>query len=137
MGETRIKRGTKFDSKVHIGHNVVVGENCLFSALTGVAGSTKIGNWVTAGGNSGFNGHIEVKDGATIGAKAGVTHSIGPGGVWMGFPAVPAGQWRRQHVYVKRIPDQEKKVKELEKRLQDLENLLRNSVTSPENSLNS
>lgn len=121
MGETRIKRGTKFDSKVHIAHNVEVGENCLFSALTGVAGSAKIGNWVTSGGNAGFNGHIEVGDGVTIGAKAGVTASLGAGGVYMGFPAVPAQQWRKQHVYIKRLPDYEKRVKELERRLAELE----------------
>lgn len=124
MGETRIKRGTKLDSQVHIAHNVEVGEYCLFSAQTGIAGSAKIGNWVTAGGNAGFNGHIEVKDGVTVGAKAGVTAGIGPGGVFMGFPAIPAQEWRRQHVYVKRLPDYEKRVKELEKRLAELEKRL-------------
>ncbi|MFW7377555.1 MAG: UDP-3-O-(3-hydroxymyristoyl)glucosamine N-acyltransferase [Oligoflexus sp.] len=121
MGETRVKRMTKFDSRVHIAHNVQVGEFCLFSAQTGVAGSTKIGNWVTTGGNAGFSGHIEVKDGVTFGAKTGVIHNIGPGGTYMGFPAIPAQQWRKQQVYFKRLPDYDKRVKELEKRLAALE----------------
>lgn len=118
---TVIGRGTKFDSKVHIAHNVKVGQYCMFSALTGVAGSTKIGNGVIAGGNAGFNGHIEVKDNVTIGAKAGVTRNLGPGGVYMGFPAIPAQQWRRSQIYQKRLPDFDKKIRDLEKRLESLE----------------
>jgi UDP-3-O-[3-hydroxymyristoyl] glucosamine N-acyltransferase len=122
MGETRIGFGTKLDSKVHVAHNVRIGQHCMFSALTGVAGSTKIGDWVIAGGHAGFSGHITVGDHVTVGAKTGVITDVESGGVYMGFPAQPAQQWRRYQVYKKRLPDYDKRIKQLESRLQQLEN---------------
>lgn len=124
MGETLIRRGTKLDSKVHIGHNVHVGEYCMFSAMTAVAGSAHIGNWVLAGGQVGIAGHLKVGDRVKIGAKAGVINSIDEGQTVMGFPAVPAMQWRRGLVHTKKIGDYEKKIKELETRLAALEQRL-------------
>lgn len=121
MGETRIGFGTKLDSKVHVAHNVRIGRYCMFSALTGVAGSTKIGDWVIAGGHAGFSGHITVGDHVTVGAKTGVITDVESGGVYMGFPAAPAQQWRRYQVYKKRLPDYDKRIKTLESRLQELE----------------
>ena len=49
-GNTIIKSGTKIDNFVHIAHNVIVGENCLVVAQTGIAGSTIVGNNVTFAG---------------------------------------------------------------------------------------
>lgn len=120
MGETRIRRDTKLDSKVHIGHNVEIGEHGVISALSGVAGSTKIGDWVTVGGHSGFSGHLKIGDYITVGAKTGVVTDLAKKGVYMGFPAVPANQWRRSQVYVKRLPDYEKRIRQLEKQIQEL-----------------
>ena len=122
MGETTVADGCKIDSKVHIAHNVSVGENCMFSALTGLAGSAKVGNWVVLGGQVGVNGHIEVKDGVQVGAKAGIVKSTGEKETLMGFPAVPADQWRRLKVSEKRLPDMAKRLKQLERRLEALEN---------------
>ena len=44
----------------------------MFSAQVGLAGSAKVGNWVVLGGQVGVNGHIEIKDGVQVGAKAGI-----------------------------------------------------------------
>jgi len=117
MGETRIKRGTKFDSKVHIGHNALIGEHCLFAAHTAVAGSAKVGNWVMAGGHSGIAGHLSVGDGAQIGAMTGVIKDAKAKETYLGFPAIPAREWRRQQVHLKRLADYEKRIKMLEQRL--------------------
>ena len=38
-------------------------------------------------------------------------------GVYMGFPAVPAGEWRRQVAHTRRLPKLEERLKELEARL--------------------
>lgn len=122
MGETVIGDGCKIDSKVHIAHNVTVGQNSMFSAQTGIAGSTKVGNWVVLGGQVGVNGHIEIKDGVQVGAKAGIVKSTQEKEVLMGFPAVPADQWRRLKVSEKRVPDMSKRLKQLERRLEALEN---------------
>ena len=121
MGETLIRRGTKFDSKVHIGHNAQIGEHCMFSAMTAVAGTGDVGNWVLAGGQSAIAGHFKVGNGVKIGAKSGVINPVEDGQTVMGFPAVPAMQWRRGKVHVKKLPEYEKRIKELEAKLAALE----------------
>ena len=121
MGETLVKSGTKFDSKVHIGHNSVVGENCMFSAMTAVAGSSEVGNWCLAGGQAAIGGHIKIGNGVKIGAKAGVINSVEDGKTVMGFPAQDAMKWRRSKVFEKKMPEFDKKVKAMEKRLVELE----------------
>ncbi|MFM8918222.1 MAG: LpxD N-terminal domain-containing protein, partial [Bacteroidota bacterium] len=41
-GDTVIGKGTKFDNMVHIGHDTVIGRNCLFAAQVGVAGVVRV-----------------------------------------------------------------------------------------------
>ena len=44
LSETaRIRRGTKIDNLVHVGHNCDVGEHVILVALTGISGSSTIG----------------------------------------------------------------------------------------------
>jgi UDP-3-O-[3-hydroxymyristoyl] glucosamine N-acyltransferase len=125
LKETRIRRGTKLDSKVHIAHNVEVGENCMFSALTGIAGSTKIGNWVMMGGHSGASGHLTIPDKVKVGAMSGVVREgCVEGETYMGFPAIPAGEWRRAQVYQKRLPQMEKDLKAMREVVKDLQTRL-------------
>ena len=59
-GATRIGRGTKIDNLVQVGHNVEIGEDCLVVAMSGIAGSSRIGNRVTLAGQSGVAGHLTV-----------------------------------------------------------------------------
>ncbi len=93
FGSTLIKKGTKIDNLVHFGHNVQVGENCLFVAQTGISGSTKIGNFVTMGGQSGTVGHIEIGDFSTIAARGGVTKSLKGNNTYSGFPIKLHKEW--------------------------------------------
>jgi len=128
LKETRVRRGTKLDSKVHIAHNVEVGENCMFSALTGIAGSTKIGNWVMMGGHSGASGHLTIPDRVKVGAMSGVVREgCEEGETYMGFPAIPAGEWRRAQVYQKRLPQIEKDMKAMRETIKDLQTRLERS----------
>ncbi len=39
LAETRIRRGTKFDNLVHVGHNCDIGEDVILVILTGISGS--------------------------------------------------------------------------------------------------
>jgi len=52
MGNTLIKKGTKIDNLVQIGHNVTIGEGCIIVAQVGISGSVTIGNHVTLGARS-------------------------------------------------------------------------------------
>jgi len=56
LGATAIKRGSKLDNLVQIAHNVVVGEDTVISAQTGISGSTKIGNHCILAGQVGIIG---------------------------------------------------------------------------------
>jgi UDP-3-O-[3-hydroxymyristoyl] glucosamine N-acyltransferase len=114
MGSTKIGRGTKLDSRVQIAHNCEVGERCMFSAFSGMAGSSKVGDRVTLGGYAGIGGHTQVASDSIIGAMTGVVTSIEKSGSYVGFPAVPAMQWRRQQVYIQRLGEFEKRIRELE-----------------------
>src|SRR5690606_35159897 len=38
-GDTIIGEGTKMDNQVHIGHDTIIGRNCLFAAQVGIAGA--------------------------------------------------------------------------------------------------
>jgi UDP-3-O-[3-hydroxymyristoyl] glucosamine N-acyltransferase len=115
MGETRIGRGTKLDSHVHVAHNVKIGENCLLCGGSKIAGSTILGDWCVLGGDCSVVNNIRIGNGVRVGAKAGVTKSLEESGDYMGFPAIPAAQWRRQIVAARRAEG-------VEKRLQALEN---------------
>lgn len=101
--DTVIGPGTKIDNLVQIGHNVEIGAGCLMPALTGVSGSTKIGNYVMIGGGSGLAGHLTVGDGARIAAHSGVMRDIEPGQTVAGSPAMPAKEYWRQIAAVKKI----------------------------------
>ena len=47
FGRTWIGEGTKIDNLVQVAHNVVVGKHCLLVAGVAIAGSTRLGNYVT------------------------------------------------------------------------------------------
>ncbi len=93
FGSTLIKRGTKIDNLIQIGHNTEVGENVLMAAQVGISGSTKIGKNVVMGGQSATAGHLSIGDFAVIGARGGVTKSIRGGKTYSGFPLMEHKRW--------------------------------------------
>jgi UDP-3-O-[3-hydroxymyristoyl] glucosamine N-acyltransferase len=116
--KTIIGRGTKIDNLVQIAHNVVVGENSIIVAQTGISGSTVVGKNVTLAGQAGLVGHITVGDNAIVAAQAGVTKSV-PANTWVsGYPAKPHKTAKRINAYVQKLPNLFKKMAELEKRIE-------------------
>lgn len=116
MGHTIIGRGTKIDNLVQIGHNVVTKENNIFCSQVGVAGTTKIGAWNTFAGQVGVAGQCTIGNQNTFGAQSGIPGNIGDGQTLMGYPAIPARDWARQAVYLKRLPEMQNDIKELKKK---------------------
>ena len=116
MGATIIKKGTKLDNLIQIGHNVVVGKNTVIAAQAGIAGSTKIGNQCQIGGQAGFVGHIEVADGVKVQAQSGVAASIKKKGSKVyGYPALSYQDYLRAYALFRQLPDLEKRIRHLEK----------------------
>lgn len=109
MGHTVIGRGTKLDNLVQIGHNVVTAENNIFCSQVGVAGTTKIGAWNTFAGQVGVAGQCTIGNKNTFGAQSGIPGNIGDGQTLMGYPVIPARDWARQAVYLKKLPELFKK----------------------------
>ena len=101
--DTVIASGTKIDNMVQVGHNVEIGAGCLFPALSGISGSTKIGNYVMMGGGAGLAGHLNIGDGARIAAHSGVMRDVEPGQTVAGSPALPAKEYWRQVAALKKL----------------------------------
>ena len=113
MGSTRIARGVKLDNLIQVAHNVEIGHDTVMAAQAGVAGSTRIGASCMIGGQTGFAGHITVGDKVNIGAQSGIPNNVPDGARLMGYPAVPAGDFARQTVYIKRLGQLFSQVREL------------------------
>ena len=117
LEDTVVGNGSKLDSHVHVGHGVTVGQHSVLCAFVGIAGSAEIGNGVVLGGHTGVSNKVKIADGVQVGAMSGVTKDLTEKGIYMGFPAGPAGEWRRQIAGARRQGDLEKRVRELEKKL--------------------
>ena len=121
IGSTIIRKGVKLDNQIQVAHNVEIGANSVIAAQAGVSGSTKIGKNVMVGGQAGFAGHIAIADGIKIAGRTGVTKSFMTANMTLtGYPAADQKQSLRSQVYVKNLPELEKRVQELEILVQQL-----------------
>jgi UDP-3-O-[3-hydroxymyristoyl] glucosamine N-acyltransferase len=116
LGPTIIGKGTKIDNLVQIAHNVSIGEHCLVVAQVGIAGSTRIGNSATLAGQVGIAGHLKIGNNVIVAAQSGVMHDIPDGGKWLGAPAQPDRQAKRQVIALQQLPELIRRVNELERR---------------------
>jgi UDP-3-O-[3-hydroxymyristoyl] glucosamine N-acyltransferase len=122
LGETRIKKGVKLDNLIQVAHNVVIGENTVMAAQSGISGSTKLGKNIMVAGQVGFTGHIEVADGVKVGAQSGVHRALTkPGATYFGTPAYPQREAMRIYGSFPQLPDLLATVRDLQKRLEKLE----------------
>ena len=124
LGSTTVKRGTKIDNLVHLGHNVEIGEDCFIIAQTGIAGSTKCGNHCIFAGQTGMAGHITIGDNVVTAGKTGVTGNIKSNQVYAGYPGRPHMEWARTSVYMRNLPKLAKQLKALQKQVAELQEKL-------------
>jgi len=117
---TQVGRGTKIDNLVMLGHNVVVGEDCLFCSQVGVAGSTKIGNRVVLAGKVGVNDNIEIGDDVVAGGATKIFTRVPNGKVILGNPAVDMATQVEINKGMRRLPRLYREVAELKKAVQKL-----------------
>ena len=117
VGESRIKRGTKIDNLVQIGHSCTVEEDSLICSQTGLAGSSVIGKRVILAGQVGIAGHLKVGDDVIITAKSATSHDIEPGKVISGIPGFDNREWLRSTAAFQRLGQITRTVKQLEKKI--------------------
>ncbi len=114
IGSTLIKKGTKLDNLVQIGHNCTINENSILCAQVGLAGNSSIGKTVYLGGQVGVAGHLHIEDQTMVGAQSGVASSIKTG-KYFGTPVMPIQQQLRVAACLKELPDITKYVKQMMK----------------------
>lgn len=124
LGDTRIRRGTKIDNQVQIGHNTQVGEDCILVAQVGISGSTEIGRHCTFGGQSATAGHLKVGDNVTIAARGGVSGNVEPNQTMAGLPLMPHREWLKATMTIPHLPEMRRELHQLRQRLQELEQRL-------------
>ena len=125
MGETRIRRGTKLDNLVQIGHNVEIGENSILVAQVGIAGSSRIGNHCTFGGQAAVAGHLQIGDNVMIGGRGAASGHVASDQVLSGLPLMPHKQWLKATMTLPKLPEMRKELHALKKRLAELEALVK------------
>jgi UDP-3-O-[3-hydroxymyristoyl] glucosamine N-acyltransferase len=121
LEKTVIGRGTKIDNLVQIAHNVIIGEDCLIVAQSGIAGSAELGSSVVVGGQVGIVGHIKICSNVMIGAQSGVSNNIKEPGIYSGSPTMPHKEWLKSSMTLPKLPEMRKSVVDLEKRVSALE----------------
>ncbi|AEI93926.1 UDP-3-O-(3-hydroxymyristoyl)glucosamine N-acyltransferase [Roseobacter litoralis] len=113
--DTRIGDGCKMDNFVHIGHNVVIGKDCLICGHSGVAGSTVVGDNVVLGGMTGVSDNIFIGDRVITGGGTKVLSSIPAGRVVLGYPATRMDKQIDIFKAIRRLPRLVLDVAELKK----------------------
>ncbi len=124
LGVTLIKKGSKLDDQVHIGHNTQLGQSCLIAGQTGVSGSVTVGDGVIMGGQVGIADHVKIGSGAMIGAQSGVMKDVEPGAAVSGYPARPHHDTMKNWVLQEKLPEMRKEIKALQNKIKELEERL-------------
>tara|TARA_R110001583_G_scaffold77491_1_gene210874 strand:- start:1078 stop:1998 length:921 start_codon:yes stop_codon:yes gene_type:complete len=102
-GNTTIKKGTKIDNQVQIGHDTVIGNNCLIAAQAGIAGCVIVEDNVTIWGQVGTNSGITIGEGAVILGQTGVTKSVKGAQSYFGTPIEESRKKLKEIVELKRL----------------------------------
>lgn len=112
---TRIGTGTKIDNLVQIGHNVVVGRDCMICSMTGISGSTRIGDRVVLAGQVGVNDNIFIGDDVVAGGASKIFTNVPAGRVVLGYPAVKMTTHTETYKALRRLPRLVREVAALKK----------------------
>ena len=105
LDETRIRRGTKIDNLVQVGHNVQIGRDVVIAAQTGLSGSVVVEDNVIIGGQVGIGDHARVGEGAILGGQCGILAKKvvrAKGVVLWGTPARPLREYLKELAFLAR-----------------------------------
>jgi UDP-3-O-[3-hydroxymyristoyl] glucosamine N-acyltransferase len=108
LKDTVIGEGSKIDNLVQIGHNAMLGRNCVIVGQTGIAGSAILEDFVVMGGQSGVVGHTRIGQGSQIAGGSHVKDDAPPRSRLIGTPARPIKDWLRENRAVQRLAESSK-----------------------------
>jgi len=75
---TKIGSGNLLMAYVHLGHDVIIGDNCILANAATLAGHVELGNHVVIGGFTPVHQFIHIGDYAMVGGASALTQDIPP-----------------------------------------------------------
>jgi len=125
IDRTVVKKGTKLDNMVHIGHNSVIGEHVLMAAQVAIAGSVKVDHHAVIGGQVAVGGHLTVGAGGILAGQAGLSKDLPPGEMYSGTPAEPHIRRLRALAASHRVAELIEEVRAIREKVAELERRLK------------
>ncbi len=104
-GNTTIGAGTKLDNLIQVGHDTIIGKNCLFAAHVGVAGCVNIGDDVILWGQVGVQKDLSIGSGAVVLGQSGIAKSLRGNKTYFGSPVLEAKAKMKELAMMKRLPE--------------------------------
>lgn len=104
-GMTTIGEGTKIDNQVHVGHDTVIGKDCLLAAGVGLAGCVRVEDKVTLWGQVGCASDIVIGEGAIVLAQSGIAKSLEGGKTYFGSPCSDVRMKFREMAALRKLPE--------------------------------
>lgn len=121
--DTVVENGVKIDNLVQIAHNARIGEHSIMAAMSGVAGSTRVGKRCMIGGRVVMVNSIEICDDVMFTFGGIVTKSVDTPGTYSGhLPAEEQGQWRRNAARFRKLDELASRLVAAERALAKLTN---------------
>ncbi|HLF10138.1 MAG TPA: UDP-3-O-(3-hydroxymyristoyl)glucosamine N-acyltransferase [Gammaproteobacteria bacterium] len=118
IDNTVIEDGVKLDNLVQIAHNVRVGAHTVMAAMSGIAGSTKVGKRCMIGGGVVMIHQLDICDDVMFTFRSVVTRSVKVPGTYSGsLPAEEAAQWRRNAARFKNLDALAERLRAVERTL--------------------
>ena len=118
IDDTVIEDGVKLDNLVQIAHNVRLGEHTIMAAMSGVAGSTKVGKRCMIGGGVVMINGLTVCDDVLFTFRSIVTRSVDEPGTYSGhLPAEEATLWRKNAARFRKLDALASRLIAVERRL--------------------
>jgi UDP-3-O-[3-hydroxymyristoyl] glucosamine N-acyltransferase len=119
---TIIEDGVKLDNLVQIAHNVRVGAHTVMAAMSGAAGSTKIGRRCKIGGGAVIANQLTICDDVMLLFRSVVTKSIREPGIYGGaLPADEAARWRRNVSRLRNLDTMAQRLRTVEKAMHTID----------------
>ena len=75
---TKVGNGNLFMGYVHLGHDVIIGDNCILANGATLAGHVELGNHVVIGGLTPVHQFVHIGDFAMIGGASALTQDVPP-----------------------------------------------------------
>jgi UDP-3-O-[3-hydroxymyristoyl] glucosamine N-acyltransferase len=111
-GDTTIGAGSKLDNLIQVGHDTIIGKNCLIASQTGIAGCCIVNDDVTIWGQVGTNSGITIGAKAIILGQTGVTKSIEGGKTYFGTPIEESRTKLKELALLRKLPEIIQELKE-------------------------